>query len=641
MKFSYQWLGEHFYDPLPPAKKIAETLTARAFEVESIEEREADTIIDVKITPNRAPDCLSHRGLAREISALFGLPLKERDFSFSQNLGTESISIHVEDSTLCPLYLATPVLGVRNRESPPWLKEKILSIGERPVNLFVDIGNFVMFDIGQPIHIFDMNSISLKKIIVRPAKRGEALVTLDGKNILLRGGEAVIADEEKILGVAGVKGGKEAGVTLETKNVVIEAASFLPRAIRRASEDLGIKTEAGRRFENGLSSRLAEEGMRAVIHLLSEHGRGEGFSVGKTAKEGSVLPPQPPVRVSIQDIESKLGMSIKENFFSGTLKKLRFSLVKNVDEYEVTPPLDRLDIEKKEDVVEEIGRMYGYENLPSVSISGRVKKGIPDRRFFYGNRIRKILYKLGFSEVYTYAFGKEGEVELANPIASDKTTLRASLLPGLREALNINSYYAPLLGLNVVKIFELGRVFYKGGEHLSLAIGASGLGGNIKIVERVLLDALSNASQALNKEFPKFPLANERFQSSKEVNADELFQDLPDPDGYEPLFDSSDISYEPLSIYPFVLRDISLFVPKKIKAEEVEGSIKASAGSLLAQIKLFDEFEKDSPNGETLRSYAFRLVFQSPEKTLTDEEVGKRMARVTEALEKNENWKVR
>ncbi len=636
MKYSYKWLQEHIKETLPPPQKLAETLTMRSFEVEGIENPENDTVLDIKVLPNRAPDCLSHRGMAREIAAIFSLSVKD-NFRKELNKNGTGISVSVKEPELCRLYLAGGVTFGGNRESPGWLKERLKAIGQRPINLVVDIGNFVMFDIGQPIHAFDRDKVD-GEIIVRKAEKGEKMTTLDGKDVIFGGGELVIADKSHILGIAGIKGGKVPEVTGDTKNLIIEAANFSASSIRTTSEKLGIKTDASRRFENGVGRNLAVEGMEMVVSLLKELGGEKDFSAGPVTEAGVKEEERPVVSVTLGDINRILGSSLEMSFVENIFRRLRFSFEKEGDKFSVIPPPDRLDIKIREDLVEEVGRLFGFENLGSAEVSRFSRRGVPHKRFHYGNHVRKILTDLGFSEIYTYTFVDGGDIELQNPMAEDKWALRKNLHRGMKDALLRNCYYAPFLGIDTVKVFELGRVFENGGEHLSLCLGISGTDKKTNTeVKRYAEEALS----ALAREFPGDYTAPEGNPFVFEINADKVFDSLPEPEKYESLFAREEIEYKQLSVYPFVLRDISLFVPAHIKPEKVEDLIRGEAGELLVRMSVFDRFEKEFPDGEKKVSYAFRLVFQSFEKTLTDDEVGRYMDRVTKALNTNNGWHVR
>lgn len=633
MKISHQWLQTYFDTPLPSAEKLAELITFHAFEVEAIEtigERVADdSVIDISILPNRAHDCLSYEGMAREIGVLAGLSVRPREMKDIPESETRGLEITVEDSALCPRYMGRVVEGVKIGTSPEWLKNRLASIGQRSINNVVDIMNFVMFETGQPLHAFDANKLDTPEIIVRKAKAGEKLQTLDGKDIALDENVLVIADKTEPLAIAGIKGGRKAEVTSETKNIIIESANFAPGNIRKTSRKIGIRTDASARYENELTPEKTVEAMKYVVSLLSEYAAGDNFKAGKTQD----IYPKPQqsftVSVSVQEVNVLLGTSFSEKDIEDILKKLRFDFVVKKNRFAVTAPVERLDLRIKEDLIEEIGRVYGYEKI--VPVQPTIGNFLPtvNKTFYYADMIRNILTEEGFSEISTYAFTDSGDIEMENPIASDKKYLRRTLSDNMTKALESNSKNAPLLGLEMINIFEIGKVFENEREYRMLGIGSSGKGIlpalEKKLSERfgVSLDAHMNGA-ILTLDF------------------DALLEKLPEPVSYDfPTNLGGEVKYKKISPYPFALRDIAVFVPDNIKENGVLEIIIAEASELLVQTKLFDVFQKTFESGAKKTSYAFRLVFQSQNKTLSDEEVSQIMEKVTGKLNANKDWQVR
>jgi len=320
-------------------------------------------------------------------------------------------------------------------------------------------------------------------------------------------------------------------------------------------------------------------------------------------------------RVIIEDLETS-------NAFKNVIGIRR--MTENKDRFVVTIPFSRLDLRIKEDLIEEIGRIYGYEKIVTAEPQKMEKKAAVNKKLFYTNKIRKILVGQGFSEVYTYSFVDKGEIELENPIAENKNYLRNSLQDNLKRSLEFNFHNADLLGLEQIKIFEIGKVFTKNGEYTSLAIGMSEGKG--------LEDIINHISQSLDVRCPKSIENNEIY----EVNFDELIRKLPQPRSYEEFKELKDAKYQPISLYPFVLRDIAVWVPKEIQSDQVLGIIEKEAGKLLVKTRLFDQYFKD----ENV-SYAFRLAFQSMKRTLTDEEVNKIMIKIINIIGGKRRWQVR
>lgn len=640
MKISHQWLQTYFKEPLPSAEKLAELITFHAFEVEGIERVSDDSVIDISILPNRAHDCLSYEGMAREIGVLAGLEIRPRELKDIPEGDTRGLEISVEDSALCPRYMGRVVEGVQIGPSPEWLKTRLAAIGQRSINNVVDIMNFVMFETGQPLHAFDAGKLGTSEIIVRKAHAGEKIATLDDKDITLDENVLVIADKTEPLAIAGIKGGKKAEVTSDTKNIVIESANFAPGNIRKTSRKISIRTDASARYENELTPAKTEEAMKYVVSLLSEHAADANFKAGKIQ---DVYPqPQEPftVSVSLQETNTLLGTSFTEKDIEEILKKLRFEFVIKENRFAVTVPTERLDLRIKEDLIEEIGRVYGYEKIAPIKLAMGDFKPSVNKTAYYADVIRHILTEEGFSEISTYAFTDAGDIEMENPIAGDKKYLRRDLSGNITKALDLNSKNAPLLGLDIVKIFEIGKVFEKDREYLSLCIGVT-IPANMKKKDEMTKTILSETVQKLAEKF-EVSLEEKVSGAVLTIDFDSLLSKLPEPAQYDfSAKKEADKKYKKISLYPFVLRDIAVFVPDGVKETDVFEIITAQAGELLVQTKLFDVFQKTLEDGTKKTSYAFRLVFQSQEKTLSDEEVNTIMEKVTAELNGHSEWQVR
>jgi phenylalanyl-tRNA synthetase beta subunit len=793
MKISHNWLQTYFDTPLPSAESLAELVTFHAFEVEGIEPHSTssgqasdDSVIDISILPNRAHDCLSYEGMAREISVLTGLPIRPRELKDVAESDVRGLEISVEDSALCPRYMGRVVEGIKIGPSPEWLKTRLASIGQRSINNVVDIMNFVMFETGQPLHAFDADKLGASEIIVRKARAGEKIATLDGKDIALDESVLVIADKTEPLAIAGIKGGKKAEVDDVTNNIIIESANFAPGNIRKTSRKIGIRTDASARYENEITPEKTATAMKYVVSLLSEHAAGANFKAGKT-KDVYPRVRQPfSVGVSVKEVNALLGTSFAEKDIADIFAKLHFEFrmsdphkevieiakellgvpyrlgasisydapkefdcsslasylyarsgvrtprqcvdifvfsekikkenlipgdiifsntgngticyesvefkkgtkvpegvdhcgiyigdgkvlhatrsagkvvaeeieksepFKNIVGYGrvatpgerrfvVTAPTERLDLRIKEDLVEEIGRVYGYEKISPVQPALGDFTPAVNKSFYYADAIRRFLTEEDYSEVSTYAFTDSGDIEMENPIASDKKYLRRELSGNIIKALELNGKNAPLLGLETIKLFEIGKVFEKEREYLSLCIGAS-VPANIKKKDEMIKTILFETAQKLAEKF-EVALEEKMTGNTLTLDFDSLLQKLPEHAYYEfaPKTES-DKKYKKISPYPFVLRDIAVFVPEGAGESDVLGIIKKESGSLLVRTKLFDVFQKTLEDGSKKTSYAFRMVFQSQEKTLSDDEVNEIMEKVTSSLNANEGWHVR
>jgi phenylalanyl-tRNA synthetase beta chain len=642
MKISRNWLQTYFDSELPSAEQLADTLTFHVFEIEGVEKSGDDEVIDVDVLPNRSSDCLSHRGIAKELSVLLNVPLKSDPLRgpAPQWEGSRVLEVEVADAKLCRRFSALVIKGIKVGPSPDWLKERLGALGQKSINNIVDATNYVMFDLGQPLHAFDAGKLGVGdgkwNISVRlPRKEDRSITTLDGGTHALSQ-DLLITDgvTGTLLGIAGVKGGKVAEVNEETNDIVLEAANFDPISVRNSSRTLKLRTDASARFENEPPQELTVRALDAVSRLIIE------MAGGKIEGGVDIWPKKPKpaqVDVTLDEISGLLGSSIKKSEIENILTRFGWEYTHRRGNFTVTIPFERLDLRIKEDMIEEIGRVYGYENIPAQSLPPFKGKIEINKRFYYAEKIRRFLGERGFSEVCTYTLRDRGEVELANPLAADKSFMRADIAEGLQRALELNVRNAPLLGLAWVQVFEMGTVFRSGGEHASLAIGAAAA-GDVKHATRGAAEKLNDAKNALLTEMGG-TVEFEQKGNVIECNLDKLIESLPQPKSYDTEHTiyrtSGEAVYKPISSFPFALRDIAVWTPVETKPEDVLEVIGKEANDLLANHSLFDTFKKDDRV-----SYAFHLVFQSREKTLSDVELGDVMERISRAIEER-GWEVR
>ena len=601
MKISRNWLQTFFNDPLPEAAAIGDALTFHAFEIESIEAHGEDSIFDVKVTANRGHDCLSHRGIAKELAAILMLPMKGDPLRVNINLDpkTDAVAVSIAEPTLCRRYVAGYIRGVKVGPSPEWLQKALESVGQRSINNIVDATNFVMFNLGQPLHAFDAGQLKEKNgysIEVRNAKKGEKMIALDDKEYELAESMLVIGDKNSgaAIGIAGVKGGKPAGISETTKDIIIESANFDGVSVRRTAAALKLRTDASSRFEQVLSPELAAYGMRAAADLILQLAGGElaGFTDEYPAKQGIRT-----VSVTLSKINAVLGTKLAESDVADAFRRLE--LPYQSDEVRphrvtVTPPFERLDLVIAEDLIEEVARIVGYDKIPAVELSKFTGKVEINPNFYAAEKSREELVAQGYSEVFTSVFADKGERVVANKVDGVRPYLRATLQDGLKDALEKNIRNKDLLGLKEVKLFEIGTVWRKGREEIVLGT------------------------------------ADKSGVRESELTTSDVVNDV-----YEMLPVSTTERYQTYSKYPFIVRDIALWVPAGIKPEDVLEVIRTHAGELLVRSEKFDEFTK----GEKT-SYAFRLVFQSFDKTLTDGDANERMESIYAAV-KGKGWEVR
>lgn len=638
MLISRNWLQTYFSEELPEVEHIAELLLLHAFEIEGIHTYKQDDILDIDVLPNRAHDCLCHEGIAKELAGLMSVDLKQQQSKDHKDLENNSLNITVLEPHKCRRYTAFTVDGVEVKPSPEWLQEALSSIQQKSINNLVDAGNYTMFDCGQPIHIFDADKVD-GDICIRNAQKGEKMTTLTGENLVLHEDDLVIADEKDILALAGVKGGTKAEVDDKTKNIIVEVANFCPSSTRKTSRRVKIHTDSSKRFENDLSPEVVSRALPVIQNLILDLA---GGTIGSVTDIYSQIQEAKKIRVPLSKISKVLGITISVSEISTLFDRFAY-LYELIEEDEtiiiVHVPKERLDLSLPEDIIEELGRWYGYHNIPSKDISEIVSNPRMNKLIVGENTIKNLLINQGYSEVITYSFVDKGEVELYNPIAKDKSALRASLDKQLEEALSLNAKYTSYLGKDRICIFEIGRVYKEGEElvHLSLACANSN----------------KRASKTYGKEEKQLALTIDILQEQLGITFDVIeyqpnivhvnlsTSDLTkiSNNSYADVFDArsyhDEARFHEISIYPFSTRDISLWVDEQTGISEVKQLIEKHAGTYLKKCHLFDEFSKD---GRT--SFAFSLVFQSQDKTLEDNEVDDAMAKINKAIEK-QGWVVR
>jgi phenylalanyl-tRNA synthetase beta chain len=668
MRFSYNWLQSFFNKKLPKPEKLAEVLTMHSFEMRILKEirfpsGNLDFILDIDILPNRTHDCFSHLGIAKEISCLFNLPFEKEqkaDFEILKTKAEDYLKLEVKEPDLCRRYIAGIITGIKVGPSPTWLEERLTAVGQKSINNIVDAANYVMFEMGQPLHAFDMDKVNPVEIVVRKAQKGEKITTLDNKNYELDENTLVIADSKAPLAIAGIKGGKKAEIDKKTQNIIIESANFESVNIRSTSRKLGLATGASVGFENEISPALAPLAMDRIMNLIQEIAGGKrvadriDFYPKKTARS------RVPFKTS--DVSELLGVKINEKEIISILNRLGIETKKTThlparQEGTIIAdcPAERLDLNRKEDIIEEIARIFGYEKIP-----GNVPEGllIPVERndnYLYGNIIRDILAGAGFSEVYNYPFSPIGEIEIENPIAEDKRYLKTNLIDGLMVNVSRNFKY-----FDDVKIFEIGKIFKKSGKIPPQA-------GKTGIEEKNMLAGIISYKNPRKEkeEFVEIKGVVEMILSKLGID-DFWFDDVFNGAGKTKMADikigeeaigmlglnyfeidlsklihfiNEEIEYRPISKYPAVIRDIAVLVPQKTKVIEVLDVIENTAGGLLTDTDLFDIYEGEELGDK--KNFAFHLIFQSNEKTLSDKEVNVLVDKIIKALEDKPGWQIR
>ncbi len=621
MLVSYNWLNKYFDGRLPTPTAVGEALTFHAWEIENIEEKGDDTVLDVKVLPDKAMWGLSHRGIAKDLSVILKLPLKADPLLTKPKLLPLGDQVRIEvESKSCNHFAGALIKGVKVGPSPKWLKDALEAIGQRSINNIVDASNYVMFDLGQPSHAFDANVIG-NGVLVRQANEGEKLKALDETGYTFSTDDTLIASlsDKRALSIAGIKGGQESGISDTTTDIFVEAANWNPVTTRKSAARLKLRSDASTRYENGIVPEMVPYGLKAVVELVLEIAGGElvGYNEIKGTASTEVL-----VTVSLAKINSVLGLSLTVSDVTEVINRFGWEYKESGEEFEITAPFERTDLNIAEDIIEEIGRIYGYQHVTAV-FPEPIEQTEINQRFYYSEIIREVLIEKGFSEIYTSSFRSEDKVKLANAFASDKGYLRGDLKTNLKEALIKNAPNADLLGVRQIRIFEIGTVFSNAGEELMLALGVQSPSGyKAKADDPIITDALKGLSDTLG-----VSISESAQDGIIEISLGEILKRLPVVTSYTKTEPEPSLTYKPFSSYPAIVRDIAMWVDEGINIKDVEGLLNEKAGPLRIRTTLFDEFKKD---GKV--SYAFRIVFQSNEKTLTDNEVNTVMDGIYEAV---------
>ncbi|MBW3629117.1 MAG: phenylalanine--tRNA ligase subunit beta [Gemmatimonadetes bacterium] len=633
-----------------------------------------DTRLIVDVTPNR-PDLLSHVGVARELAPGGVADITLRPFSAeppalaTRNAGgdhgeMEGIRVVIEDAVGCPRYTAAIVRGVRVGPSPEWLATRLRSVGLRPINNLVDATNYVLHEMGQPLHAFDLDRLGGGEIRVRRARPGETLRTLDGVERELTAEILVIADAERAVALAGVMGGEESEVTAGTTNLLIECASFEPQRVRKAARFLGLSTDASHRFERGVDPELQLPTLSRVVDLILAIA---GGSPEPTLLEvGSGSAPRMIVPLRLERVTRLLGIELDESEIERLLEPIGFVMEAGADGLAVRVPGYRPDVTREVDLIEEIARRRGYASFPEQLAPFRPTTVPEDPLVPVLRRVRETFTRWGFLEARTAGFAPaaDSRVPLLNPLSSEESHLRDAVLPGLLRRVEHNWAH----GVRNVRLYEIGTAFLPAPgetvprEEIRVAAAFTGLseplhwsgpGRSYDLWDlKALLEELAATLGAAAPQPATVGGATglldavEGFEVSGvgAVRAEAgavLASSVDSPAWADRLFgleitlsaaDVASIRYAPLPEYPAVERDLALLVPQGTAAAELERVIRSAAGTLLEEVGPFDLYAGAGiPEGT--RSLAWRLRFRRPDRTLTDAEVDRSVDGVLRALE--------
>ena len=625
-------------------------------------------IFDINVTANR-PDCQSILGLAREVAAVLDKPLKSPNFSYAADKSVSTCStVKVTNNALdlCPRYISHLVTDIKIADSPMWIKRRLSAMGLRSINNIVDITNFVLLEIGQPMHAFDLNDLSGNEINVRRANDGEKIITLDDKEFSLSDKNLVIADAVKPVALAGVMGGQNSGIKENTSSVLFESAKFARDNIRKTSRTLGQRSDSSSRYEKGVDFLSPETGMKRALNLISTLGCGK-----ISADEYDIVDcehTEKIIKTTFSRVNGVLGIDVPKNSIKNILERLNFGITENGDELTVRAPLYREDMESYQDIAEEIIREYGYSHLePTLLKTSSITLGGRNYNQTKTDELKELLVGYGFNEIITYSFVSEKEfdmygldknkaIKILNPISEDMAVMRASVLPSVVRAVCYNLNRKNQSG----RLFEIAKVYTPKqlpleelpDEHETLSFSTFGEKEDffsIKGIAEGIIDNFCNGSNVLfvpSEEKYMHPTRSadiylngerlgvvgqlnpelaEKLGSDKEIYVCEISVEI-----LRRNFNDK-IVYKQISKFPSVERDLAVIVDANTPCEKVVSAIKEAGGEYLDSVSLFDvyqggQIEKDK------KSMAFNLVFVATDRTLNVEEVDGYISAVLENL---------
>jgi phenylalanyl-tRNA synthetase beta chain len=662
MKASVKWLREFVAFSLPPSE-LANALTMAGLEVENIEHEKNDAILEISVTPNR-PDCLSIIGIAREIAAIFKLDFTHRAASVPREEGPGP-PIEIQNSALCPRYASRIIYSVQVQPSPEWIRERLESHGVRPVNNIVDITNYVLLEMGHPLHAFDLEKISGNRIAVKIAGTQNTFVTLDSEKRTLKRDMLMIWDAEKPVAIAGVMGGLHTEVTDSTKNILLESAQFSPQSIRRTSRAFVLNTEASYRFERGTDINNVTAALDRVAHLIVEN------AGGKITRMTDIHPtpfkPQP-LTVPLKKIYAVIGTELETSQIQGILTRIGIKNTIKGEGIAVTSPSFRQDLQMDVDIIEEIARLYGYNNIPSTLPKIALQSLTENKRWVLTKKVKETMVRSGYAEAINYSFintldldrlniptedTRRKLIKIRNPLKKEDESLRTTLIPALLENARLNISR----GEKSLRLFELAGVFFATGKRLPeevLTLSALHLKNGKTSFWQEKHDSFYDLKGVLENLLKEFRIKDYSFTANStshepylhpgksslikahdktvgslgtlhpevaeafevahdviifEINLEAFFAMIP-----------SDITFRPLPRYPYIERDIAIIVDEDVSVHNAEKVLSKVKAEIVESYELFDIYTgKPIPQGK--KSLAFSIRYRAGDRTLTDEEV--------------------
>ena len=625
-----------------------------------------EDILDFEITSNR-PDCFSIEGLGRETAISLGEKFKNPRKNLAKEVKKvneiEGLKVDIEAKDLCYRYMARVLKNVKIEESPDWMKRRLKACGVRSINNIVDITNYVMLEIGEPMHAFDINSVEGKHIIVRRAKDNETITTLDEEKRNLDSSMLVIADEEKPVAIAGVMGGANSGITENTKTVVFEAAVFKRGSVRLTAKKVGLRTEASTRYEKGLSPEIALRAINRAIELAEQIGAGkaveEVIDVYPEKEEQKIIPFEP------EKVNNLLGMKISKEEMITILENLEIKVKGNMLEI----PYFRTDIERTADIAEEIIRIHGYDKLQSTLINAETTLGAKTKAQKLQDKIKELLVSKGFSEMYSFAFISPEDFEkckldstkaikIKNPLGEDYSLMRTSMMPTVLQSITTNYNKKN----KEVSLFEIGKTYTdeqgnieKGEiptETEKIAFATYGKNADFYIIKGIIENILEISNIAryqieraktetlhpgksaeiyVGKDsISKFGEVHPQILANYGINEKVYYAEI-DLSKFVK-YGKNNKKYTPIPKYPAVERDIALVVDEQIEVGQIENIISKKSKNILETAKLFDIYRNEKL-GQNKKSVAYELIFRANNRTLTDDEIKNTMEAITKELQ--------
>ena len=658
MKISLEWLSDYLPGPLN-AEQAAEALTHGGLPVEVIERHGDDTVIDVEVTSNRG-DCLAHVGVARELSALLGREFRDvrPEVKEAAARASDVASVRIDVPHLCPHYTARILRNVKIRPSPPWLARRLEAVGLRPINNVVDVTNYVMFELGQPLHAFDFDKLDGRRIIVRQVKKGEKLVSIDGRERTLEPEMLVIADASRPVALAGVMGGLESEVSDSTTNILLESARFDPLSVRKTARTLAMKSDSSYRFERGIDPLLPERSSLRAAQLILETAGGE--LLGGAVHAGSSGHVSKRLSLRLERLQRLLGVQLSRVDVVAALERLQLEPKLVDNRIEVTVPSYRLDINLEVDLIEEVARVVGYDKVP-VRDEISIRLAPTDPMVDVLDTIRTLLVSGGYFESITFGWVSDllaadftppeaiGLARADSAVRKADASLRPSILPGLLESVHRNEN----VGVSQARLFEIGSTFWvaQGGgieerRRVSL-VGSDDLREVRGIVElllhrldpgretRVVPDARPGFSRAASGRVEwggqivghigKVDRKVTEKLGLREIPAAAELDLLPLVEGARRVPQQAD-----LPNFPAIRRDLSLVVPESTRFEKIESLIRDLKPTFMEDLEYVTTY-RGKPLEKGQKSVTVTLVFRSPTGTLTGEQVESTIQSVVES----------